>query len=155
MTRLNLGSGIYTIAGRHWRNHDPILDGWHYEDGLGQYPDESIEAITESHSLMYVHPSEWPGVFAEFYRVLEPGGIVRVQEDWTNNPDSERYGGYPGFACLTTPDLVAASMSNASLVPMRVTYDTTEFHDDSLIQKLHGGEPKTFVVEGIRPSRYP
>ncbi len=148
--RLNLGCGHHPIEG--FQNHDPVVDGWRFEDGLPQYGDNSVEGITICHALMYLPVGAWPEAFREFARVLEPGGILRVQEDWTDNPDSERFGGYPGGVTITTPALVELHMLSAGLVPEVVTYDTTLFHDSSLIQKLHGGEPKTFVVDGCKPS---
>jgi len=39
--------GVLTSGDRlNELNHDPILDGWRFEDGLGQYADGSVEAIT-------------------------------------------------------------------------------------------------------------
>jgi hypothetical protein len=149
LTRLNLGSGRSTIPG--FQNHDPDLDGWRFEDGLGQYPDESVEGITICHALMYLPLPGWPAIFAEFARVLEPGGVVRVQEDWTNHPGGKRYGGFDGAVTLATPYMVVEHMREADLSPARVDYDTTTFRDRTLIQRLHEGEPHSFAIEGMRP----
>lgn len=148
MTRLNLGSGRYTIKG--FNNHDPDIDGWKYEDGL-PYPDGSVEGITEAHSLMYVALEDWEFVFEEFYRVLVPGGIVRIHEDHTTHPQSERYGGYPGAVTLTSPHVVKRELAFAGFEVLDVNEETTFFHDRSLIQSLHGPHPKTFCCEGRKP----
>lgn len=149
MTKLNLGSGIYTIRG--FDNLDPIYDGWHFEHGLTFYDDESIEGITIAHALMYVPLDEWADVFAEFYRVLEPGGVIRITEDSTADPASERYGGYPGAVTLTSPARVLDSLTVAGFATARsVEPDETLFKDASLIQKLHGPPPKVFHVEGVK-----
>src|SRR5262249_40178700 len=76
--RLNLGGGINPIRG--FDNLDKS-EGWTFEDGLGFYADDTVEAVTISHSLMYVDLEEWPAVFAEIARVLQPGGFLRVTED--------------------------------------------------------------------------
>lgn len=145
--RLNLGSGIYVIEG--FDNLDKIT-GWTYEGGLGDYGDGSVEGITISHSLMYVHVDDWPYAFDEFARVLQPAGVIRVQEDWTNNPQSPRFGGYPGAVTLTTPELVREFMEDVGLSVFDVGPDETWFVDRSLIQKLHEGPPLSFCVEGVR-----
>ncbi len=88
--KLNLGSGAHPLEG--FVNLDK-QNGWTFEQGLW-YSDRSVEAITISHALMYVPLAEWPRVFTELARVLVPGGIVRITEDATNDPESERYGGF-------------------------------------------------------------
>jgi ubiquinone/menaquinone biosynthesis C-methylase UbiE len=66
--------------------------GWRFEDGLPQYPDGSVQGITISHALQNVALEDWPRVLAEFYRVLAPGGVVRITDDDTESPSSSRYG---------------------------------------------------------------
>lgn len=126
------------------------LDGWTFESGLPDYEDGSVDAITISHALMYVDPDDLPAVFAEFNRVLKPGGVLRITEDWTNNPDSERFGGYPGAVYLTTPEDVTARMKAvglwASLIDPWVTLSP-----HPIIQRLHGEPPRVFHVEGVKP----
>ncbi len=148
VTRLNLGSG-----------HEHVLDGfanldketgWLFEDGLA-YPDGSVEAITVSHALYRVALADWPFVFGEFARVLEPGGIVRVTEDSATDPRSSRYGGFHDAVTLTSPGLVLSYMTSAGLEARRVKQNETFFKDTSLIQNWHGPPPKTFAVEGIKP----
>lgn len=148
MTRLNLASGIYVVPG--FDNLDPIFDGWTFERGL-PYDDGAVEAITVCHGLLAVPLDAWPSAFEEIARVLEPAGVVRVQEDWTNHPGSSRYGGYPGAVTLTTPKLVTDHLRNAGLEPFRVDFETTTFRDRTLIQKLHRGEPHSFAIEARKP----
>lgn len=151
MTKLNLASGIYTL--RSFTNHDPVLDGWRFEQGLGQYPDNSIEAITESCGLTYLPLADWPAAFAEFARVLEPGGVLRIQEEWSDHPESRWFPhGYHDAVTLTTPALITDHMRATGLDVAVVTYDTTTFRDASLIQRFHGGEPNVCTIEGTKPS---
>lgn len=145
--RLNLGSGIYTIPG--FENLDKTT-GWTFESGLGQYPDSSVEGISVSHALMYVHIDDWPYVFDEFARVLQPAGVLRIQEDSTADPASPRYGGYHDAVTLTTPELVRDFMEDVGLSVFDVGPDETWFIDRSLIQKLHQGPPLSFAIEGVR-----
>lgn len=148
MTRLNLGSGVYVIPG--FDNLD-LTTGWRFEDGLGQYPDGSVEAVTIAHALMYVALPDWPAIFKEMARVIEPGGILRVTEDSTADPASERYGGHPEAVTLTSPNMLIEHMAAAGLTARVVTPDETMFRDESLIQRLHGPPPKVTHVEGVKP----
>lgn len=145
--RLNLGSGIYVIDG--FDNLDKET-GWRFEDGLTQYRDGSVEGVTIAHALMFVELKDWPAVFAEFARVLQPGGVIRISEDNTTDRESERYGGYDGAVTLTDAKLVMNYLTLAGLEAHEMGADETLFTDRSLIQKLHGGVPKVFFVEGVK-----
>jgi hypothetical protein len=154
--RLNLGCG--TPNTRSWHpipgmvNLDKSL-GWTFEDGLGDFIDGSVAGITISHTLMYVAETDWPRVFAEFARVLEPGGVVRITEDETQDPSSTRFGGWQGSqpaVTLTHPAMVKAALERAGLRAVEVTKDTTHFRDRSLLQAQHGDPPQVFFMEGIR-----
>lgn len=150
MTKLNLGCGPHHLEG--FTNLDANL-GWRFETGLGDYPDDSVEGISIGHALMYVPALNWEYVFKEFARVLEPGGIVRITEDDTENPESERYGGWHDAVTLTGPKMMAAALRKAKLTVVKETTMTTSaFKDRSLIQAHHGAPPKVFVVEGRKPA---
>lgn len=142
--KLNLGCGPAVLDG--FENLDAAT-GWRFEDGL-PYADATVAVITISHALMYVPLAEWPAVFADLARVLEPGGIVRVTEDDTEEPESERFGGWHDAITLTAPELVMGHLADAGLAAFRVGMDETLFRDRSLIQQLHGAPPKVFAVEG-------
>ncbi len=147
MLKLNLGCGDRPLDG--FVNLD-AKDGWRFEDGLGQYDDASVDAITVSHALMYVPADRWEFVFGEFARVLKVGGIIRITEDDTANPESERFGGYPDAATLTAPIPVLEQLGTAGLTSVVVLPEVSFYQDDSLIQNGHGHPPKVFHVEGIR-----
>lgn len=144
---MNLGSGVRQLDG--FVNLD-ALNGWRFEHGLGRYRDASVQAITISHSLMYVPVGAWPEVFAEFARVMACDGVIRITEDSTADPASERYGGYHDAVTLTTADLVIEHLEAAGFVASEVAPDQTRYLDDSLLQRWHGDPPKTFFVEGVR-----
>lgn len=145
--RLNLGSGDKTLDG--FENLDSWLNGWRFEHGL-PYASGTVEGITVSHALMYVPEEKWPYVFKEFRRALKTGGVVRITEDDTTNPDSERYGGYGDQAILTDSEVVCRHLEAVGLTALPVQPDETHYTDDSLIQQLHGDPPKVFHVEGIK-----
>ena len=156
--RLNLGCG--TPGTRSWHpirgcvNLDRSM-GWCFEDGLPQYADRAVSGITVSHSLMYVDDRDWPRVFAEFARVLAPGGVIRITEDDTEHPASSRRGGWRGSepaVAQTSARLVAAALADAGLVPLEVDATTTHYRDRSLLQAQHGDPPDVFFLEGRRPS---
>lgn len=144
--KLNLACGPHLIDG--FENLDKQT-GWRFEDGLGAYQDESVAAITESHGLMYVPLEQWGYVFAEFARVLKPRGVIRITEDATNDPKSERYGGFHDAIALTSFNLVAFHMTAAGLEPFWMDPYHSSF-DDSLLQNHHGAPPKVFFIEGIK-----
>ena len=146
--KLNLGCGPRVLDG--FVNLD-LTDGWMFEDGLS-YEDGGVEAITISHALYLLPLEHWPAAFAEFARVLEPGGILRVTEDATDDRASERYGGFHDAVTLTSVGLVMTHMELAGLKRVSpVPPWHSGFRDESLIQQHHGKPPKIFHVEGVKP----
>lgn len=145
---LNLGCGPHRLNG--FVNLDANT-GWRFEDGLRDYSDESVKAVTISHSLMYLPLDLWPVFLAEIYRVLAPGGIVRVTEDNTEDPASERSGGWHDAVTLTGPAMMRAHLKAAGFKVRKHTATSTGFRDGSLLQAHHGPEPKTFFLEGTKP----
>jgi hypothetical protein len=144
--KLNLASGAHPLKG--FVNLDKE-NGWLFEDGLLEYEDESVEAITESHGLMYVPLGAWLFVFSEFARVLQRGGVIRITEDATDDPRSPRYNGFRDAITLTSPLLVAQHLEHAGL---RWTHAEkfSWFRDETLMQSWHGAPPKVFFIEGIK-----
>lgn len=147
LRKLNLASGPNQLP--RFLNLD--LPDWRFENGFPNHWTNQIEAVTESHGLMYVAIKDWPYVFSEIARVLQPGGIVRITEDDTANPDSERYGGWHDAVTLTSPKLVATHLRKAKLKPIVQMARTTAFKDESLLQHWHGANPKCFWIEGVKP----
>jgi LmbE family N-acetylglucosaminyl deacetylase len=151
--RLNLGGGLNAIPG--FVNLDKSLDrglGWSFEDGLGQFPDESVDAITESHALMYVPAGRWPFVFDEIARVLVPGGTVRMTHDAIGAAGSRRPAIRPGAAVATSAELVLWHLDRAGIPGRLVNQDETGFDDASLIQQNYGRQPDVFHVEAVKPA---
>jgi predicted SAM-dependent methyltransferase len=138
--KLNLGCGQYRLPG--FINLDKI-DGWTWESGL-PFKDESIDAITESHSFMYIKDSDWPFVFSELKRVLKPSGILRITEDATDNPLSLWYNGHPEAIALTSYDKIAGYLGDGFEV-WKTLFNISV--DPTLLQNWHGGEPKVFFLE--------
>jgi predicted SAM-dependent methyltransferase len=144
--KLNLGCGKYPLEG--FVNRDKQT-GWMFENGLTE-EDNSVEAITISHSLMYVDESEYIFVFKELYRVLQKGGVLRITEDETSNVLSERYGGHVDNVTLTNPKKMRKYMEYVGFKVFDVKPEETLYKDDSLIQNFHGVPPKVFHIEGIK-----
>lgn len=150
--RLNLGCGPAHLPGMV--NLDAEM-GWRFENGLGEFIEGSVAGITVSHALMYVPIQHWPGVFAEFARVLRFGGVVRLTEDSTADPRSSRFGGWKGSqpaVTLCTPQLLREHLQHVGLTVHDVSAQTTRYADRSLCQQLHGKEPDVFFIEGVRDS---
>ena len=150
MLKLNLGAGDHPLPG--FLNLDPAYESpWRFEFGIPA-SDATVDAITVSHALMYVPLHEWPAVFAEFARVLKPGGVLRVTEDATDDPASERYGGAQDAVTLTSLALVCSHIELAGLERrLLVEPADTAFRDGSLVQQWHGQPPKVFHFEGVKP----
>ncbi len=146
--KLNLGAGPKQLDG--FVNLDSG-EGWLFQDGLHDYPGSSIEAVSSSHSLMYLPLSEWPPLFAEVFRVLDSGGVFRVTEDNTEDPESERFGGWHDAVTLTGPTVVREHMKAVGLKVRKHSATSTGFNDKSLLQAWHGEEPKVFFLEGRKP----
>lgn len=145
--RLNLACGPHHVEG--YENLDANT-GWRFEDGL-PYEDGSVEAAHIGHGLMYVDIKDWPAVFSELARVLKPGGIVRVTEDATDDPASERFGGWHDAVTLTSAKLVRKHMRAVGLIAVTQRADQSGFRDLSLCQAWHGAAPKCFWIEGRKP----
>lgn len=152
--RLNLGCG--TRGARSWHpipgmvNLDKSL-GWRFEDGLPQFKDGTVHAITVSHALMYVAEAAWPQMFAEFARVLRRGGILRITEDDTTHSRSRTYlRGWRDAVTLTGPAMMRAHMERVGFTVHDTNAEATLFPDRSLCQACHGETPNVFFVEGVR-----
>ncbi len=144
--KLNLGAGPHLLDG--FVNLGP--PDWRFENGL-DYDDDAVEAITASHSFMYLPLAMWTPFLQVCFRVLEPGGIIRVTEDNTEDPASERYGGWHDAATLTGPVMAREHLKAAGFRVRKHAADTTGFRDRSLCQAWHGQPPKVFFVEGRKP----
>lgn len=146
--KLNLGCGKEPIDG--FDNLDKSM-GWLWESGLGMYDDASVDAITISHTLMYVKADAMDYIFLELFRVLKDGGIVRITEDATDNPRSERFGGHPECVSLTSAARTCELLARAGFKQLYLCDETiTRYSDKSLLQNHHGGRPKCFFVEGVK-----
>lgn len=154
--RLNLGCGTPGTPSWHPMPEMHNLDksmGWSFEDGLGTYVEGSVAGLTVSHSLMYVPIEKWPFVFGEFFRVLEPGGVVRITEDATDDQRAAAFGGWKGSdpaVTLTTRDKVLDALGTAGFDQYVATESHSYYVDGSLIQSQHGGWPHAFFVEGVK-----
>lgn len=145
--RLNLGCGAHMLDG--FVNLD-ASNGWRFEDGFPSYEKGCVDAVTISHALMYVPIEDWPAVFAELARVTATDGVIRITEDSTGDPASERFGGHHDAVTLTTSALVVEHLETAGFVAAEIEPGRTRYRDRSLIQRWHGDPPKVFFVEGVR-----
>lgn len=148
--KLNLGCGINKKMG--FQNLD-IETGWSFEQG--PYPHYgTVDAITISHALMYVDEHDWPWVMYELYKSLKFYGIIRITEDDTEHPLSERAAGYEGHKIKTGPKMMRRYLEAAGFEVHDVSAEVTHYKDDSLKQAFHGQPPKVFFIEGIKTMKF-
>lgn len=84
---LHAGSDTDAIPG--WINLDrrPIraqgeeIVLWEFHHGFRMIENDSVDAITISHMLMYIPTSEHEAFFEDCFRVLKCGGVLRLTED--------------------------------------------------------------------------
>lgn len=148
--KLNLGSKLRTLDG--FVNLDKMF-GWYFQDGLGAYADGTVDGITISHALMFLTVDELQVFMKEAWRVLSPGGVIRITEDDTENPASDMFetGCIPsGPRCMTGPAMMREVLEEAGFVVYDVDRETTHFYDNSLMQAYRGGAPKRFFIEGVK-----
>jgi predicted SAM-dependent methyltransferase len=171
MVKLNLGCGKFPLkgftnldirgdlAGKPEFQDCDFTGGWKWQEGLPNYEDNSVDAITESHSLMYCTVEEYPAVLAELKRVLVPGGVLRITED--NCEQSEELLEQFGLPWGNPDSKTGAKMMRRELE--RVGFEVhdmikpkhTLFGDSSLIQQFHGTPPRVFHMEAIKPIERP
>ena len=150
MTKLNLGYGDKKLEG--FDNLDKI-DGWTFQQGLPQYDNSSVDAITISHALMFLTSKELLTFLNEAHRVLRASGIIRITEDDTENPQSDTYktGNLKsGPKCLTGPNMMRSLLEIAGFRVHDVDEKTTHYSDESLLQNYHKGRPRCFFVEAVK-----
>lgn len=161
MLKLNLGCGMHPIEG--FINLDILTDlkkkypssfcirEWRFQDLLPEYEDNSVDAVTASHSLMYLHPEEYPTVFKEIYRVLKSEGIFRITEDNCERPNDELTKDrlpFGGYRSLTGSKMMREQLEKANFLVYDMAPEQTYFEDKSLIQQFHGKPPRVFHIEG-------
>jgi SAM-dependent methyltransferase len=74
------GGGMWQNVDADADDIDPSEPGFYQNDiidGLG-WPDETFDYIVANHSLSDLTFHELPGALSELYRVLKPGGVLRV-----------------------------------------------------------------------------
>jgi hypothetical protein len=152
MIKLNLGSKFRKLSG--FDNLDQLF-GWRFQDGLSQYKDCSVEAITVSHALMFLTEEELKTFAKEMMRVLQVGGVIRITEDDCENKQSNWYATgniSSGPHCLTGPSMVRKILEAVGFKVYDVDKGTTHYYDNSLMQAYRGGAPHVFFLEAVRPA---
>lgn len=171
MLKLNLGCGKFPKEGfinldirgdlkrifldRYNKGTDIFytIEQWDFRNGLKDYPDESVDAITESHALMYLKVEEYKILFEELYRVLKNKGIFRITEDNCERSKEElKLDGLPwgNPASVTGPLMMRNELNKVFSMVHDVSSDQTYFIDNSLIQQFHGTPPRVFHMEAMR-----
>jgi predicted SAM-dependent methyltransferase len=78
--RINVGSGPSTVQG--WVNVDIVCewDDMVYLDVTEPWPlpDGSVEAVNSEHFIEHINFADAPTYFAEAFRILRPGGVIRT-----------------------------------------------------------------------------
>ena len=169
MLKLNLGCGGFPLKGfvnmdsrgdigNVIESRDPgeyiVVPEWKWQNGLIGFSDGVVDAITESHSLMYLLVEEYEAVFREIHRVLKNGGIFRITEDNCERPEEElKRDGLPwgNPASAVGPIEMEKELKKVFSFVENVDFGMkTNFKDSSLIQQFHGTPPRVFHIEAIK-----
>ena len=82
LARINLACGGVYVNGKHWINLDYASSSRAVQQAnlLGQLPlsDESAELVYSSHFLEHIPRSQVSALLSECWRVLHPGGVLRL-----------------------------------------------------------------------------
>lgn len=131
--------------------------GWKAEDGLKRWADGTVDAVTISHLMMYVPLHTWNLFFDEVYRVLKPGGIVRITEDIIDRNTSRHWAGHKplhqswnGRITDCSPARMIYFLGISNIWANEVEGNETRFIDANICQNRHGGPPHVFFVEGVK-----
>ncbi len=173
-TKLNLGAGINPRKGFINLDINPDLPArfpdydmriWNIRDGLvdvlnlPEIEAESVDAITESHTLMYLRVEEYEKFFRDVFWVLRKGGVFRITEDDCENPDCGKYGlpwhgeelKESGPPSITGPKMMRAELEKVGFeVHDMLKWGETLWIDNSLQQNHHGGIPRVFYMEAVK-----
>ena len=167
MLKLNLGCGKFPLEGflnmdyrrdlsRIFKERNPgefvIVDNWTWQEGFA-FEDNLIDAVTESHSLMFLKAEEYISAFLEVSRILKPGGVFRITEDNCEHSEEklEELGlpwGNP--ASTTGPKMMMDKLTRVFVEVKLVSPEETAFYDNSLIQQFHGTPPRVFHMEAMK-----
>ncbi len=169
MIKLNLGCGGFPLKGfvnmdirgdigNVIESRDPgeyiIIPEWKWQDGLKGFSDGVVDAITESHSLMYLTIEEYNIAFREIYRVLKDGGIFRITEDNCERPKEElEKDGLPWGNPASAVGSIEMKKELEEVFPKVIEISSagiTYFKDNTLIQQFHGTSPRVFHIEAIK-----
>ena len=152
MVKLNLGAGRRNTWLEGFVNLDKKY-GWNFQDGLKRYNDNSVDAITISHALMYLSEPEILTFLKEVYRVLKINGVIRISEDNCEEKASDTYlVGWKGAISLTGPKMMRDLLELAGFEVYDMTKDNSLYKDNSLCQNLHerNNPKRIFFLEGIK-----
>jgi predicted SAM-dependent methyltransferase len=105
LLKLHLGCGTHVFDG--WANLDPRSNlhpdiiNWDYSR-LIPFSDNKADICLTSHTFNYIEESFYEEALLDIWRVLRPGGILRMQEDRT---DSGYIWRYPGQGSRNTGEI--------------------------------------------------
>lgn len=106
--------------------------------------DNVISAITISHVLpLALYENEYLPFFLECYRVLKPGGILRITQD---NPDVF----FPSLSYVNILKMLNY-LSAAGFLAQETDSQSTLYDDRAICINAHGDAPKCYFCEGVKP----
>jgi predicted SAM-dependent methyltransferase len=126
--------------------------GWLFQDGI-ECLDNSVDAITEGHALMWLKTDELVTFLKECYRVLKPGGVMRITQDDACNPKSDTYHtGWKNRQIVTCPTVFHNALEEAGFTVYHCGAKETHYKNDDLLQDTHqfGNPDRVFYIEGVK-----
>lgn len=135
---------------------------WEFHRGFTFFQDNSVDAITISHMLMYLPVSQHSIFLADCFRVLKRGGVLRITED---NAELRRADDCHYLVGPTTPLSMRKSLNAIGFAVFDQYPNTTKSNHKEIMRCRHmdlwdedmflsKNASPIYFIEGVKPLRH-
>ncbi len=164
--KLHLGCGKIVLPGwtnvdtipstQKWERNPKLANKIHNVNLILRWPwvSESVRLITVSHLLYCFDDNQRGNLIEESYRVLKPGGILRVTDDDNDHPSSKYHERkHHNAKERLSKVLMIAIMVQAGFEVLEMSHGLTQADDPLIMQDLHKHAPEypaCFFIEAMK-----